>query len=94
VSITAVRARKLGPEYLTGRDGDGHPRHCWQWYALTMNDGTERHTSVPVGPRAAAEARRNVSETRRDPTGAGHWHRPDLPRVADAVPCPDSRCTP
>jgi hypothetical protein len=94
VSITVVRARKLGAEFY-GRSlaGDGHA-YAWQWYALTMSDGTERHTSVPASPRAAAEARRNVSETRRDPTGTGHWHRPDLPRVADATPCPDSRCTP
>lgn len=87
--VKAVAARKLGTRYLT-RTGDYH----WQWYALTMSDGTERHTSVPVGSRAAAEARRNVTETKREPTGAGHWHRPDLPRVADGLPCPDERCTP
>lgn len=80
--VTVVRARKLGPEY---ESRSGYP---WQWYALTMSDGTERHTSVPAGARAAAEARRNVNETRREPAGAGAWHRPDLSRVADAVPCP------
>jgi hypothetical protein len=78
----AVRARKLGPEY---RSRSGGP---WQWYALTMSDGTELHTAVPAGSRAAAEARRNVTPSRRDPTGAGAWHRPDLPRVFDAVSCP------
>jgi len=83
----AVSARKLGGAYEV-RGGDGRT-YAWQWYALAMSDGTERHTSVPAGARAAAEARRNVSETRRDPTGAGHWHRPDLPRVSDAArPCP------
>lgn len=91
--VTAVRARKLGPAYLTGREGDGHPRHLWQHYALAMSDGTERHTAVPAGSRAAAEARRNVTGTRREPTGGGAWHRPDLPRVFDALPCPDDRCT-
>jgi hypothetical protein len=91
--VTAVRARKIGQEYLTGREGDGHPRHRWQWYALAMSDGTERHTSVPAGPRAAAEARRNVTETRRAPGGAGHYHRPDIPRRAGfTTPCPDDRC--
>lgn len=84
-----VEARKLGAEYLTRTGG-----HRWQWYALTMSDGTERHTSVPAGARAAAEAKRNVTSTRRDPDGAGHWHCPDLPRVFDALPCPDDRCEP
>lgn len=87
--VKAVRARKLGQEYETRTGG-----YLWQHYALAMSDGTERHTSVPAGPRAAAEARRNVSETKRDPDGAGHWHRPDLSRVFDALPCPDDRCTP
>jgi hypothetical protein len=86
--VKAVRARKLGPEY---ESRSGYP---WQHYALTMSDGTERHTSVPAGSRAAAEARRNVTGTKREPTGAGHWHWPDLPRVFDALPCPDDRCTP
>jgi len=84
--VTAVRAHKIGQAWRC------HPDHLWQWYALTMSDGTERHTSVPAGPQAAAKARRNVTETRREPTGAGHWHRPDLPRVLDASPCPDDRC--
>ena len=82
--LRAVRASKLGPEYMSGAGN----RYPWQWYALVMSDGSERHTSVPAGPRAAAAARRNVSETPREPTGAGAWHRPDLPRVSDAVPCP------
>ena len=85
--VKAVQARKLGPAFKN-RSG-----YLWQWYALTMDDGTERHTSVPASPRAAAEARRNVSGTKREPTGAGHWHRPDLPRVFDALPCPDDRCS-
>jgi hypothetical protein len=89
--VTAVRAGKIGQAYEI-RGGDGRP-YTWQWYALVMSDGTERHTSVPAGARAAAAARHNVSETRREPTGAGHWHQPDLPRVFDALPCPDGRCS-
>jgi hypothetical protein len=85
--VKAVAARKLGSQYM-GRSG-----HPWQHYALAMSDGTERHTAVPAGARAAAEARWNVTETRRDPDGAGAWHRPDLPRVFDALPCPDDRCS-
>ena len=85
--MKVIRARKIGPEYL-GRSVRAGQRYPWQWYALDMSDGTERHTSVPAGARAAAEARRNVTETKRDPDGAGHWHRPDLPRVPDALPCP------
>lgn len=72
--LRAVRVSKLGPEYES-RSG-----YLWQWYALVMDDGTERHTAVPAGPRA--------SKTSREPTGAGHWHRPDLPRVSDGIPCP------
>jgi hypothetical protein len=86
--VKAVAARKLGPAY-ENRSG-----YMWQHYALAMSDGTERHTAVPAGSRAAAEARRNVTETKCEPTGAGAWHRPDLPRVFDALPCPDDRCTP
>jgi hypothetical protein len=85
-AVRVTRVRKLGLAYKS-RSG-----HAWQWYALLMSDGTERHTSVPAGHRAAAAARRNVTPARRDPDGAGHWHRPDLPRVHDAVPCPDGRC--
>jgi hypothetical protein len=80
--VKAVQSRKLGPEY---QSRSGYP---WQWYAFTMTDGTERHASAPAGPRALAEAKRKVTETARNPTGDGAWHRPDLPRVFDAVPCP------
>ena len=78
MSATAVRARKLGEAYETRTGG-----YRWQWYALDMSDGTERHTSVPAGPRAAAEARRNVSECEHSAEAFDAFFAPLFPCVND-----------
>ena len=66
--IRAKAARKTGEPYL------GYGGHPYQEYLVTMADGTERRTTVPVsdGVRAPQTAKRNAE-------GAGPWRHPSQP---------------